>query len=78
MSVYRIRFNKSRGMPGRGTPEHAWRLFDGNKEYLVKNFKISVPTYSAVDETGTDWNLCCEGELYFDRVTSTAIIGAKK
>lgn len=76
MSTYKIRFNKSRGQPGRGTVDHAWRVFDGEKEYLVKNFKINVATYSAIDENGADWNLCCDGLLTLDRSTSTAIIGA--
>jgi len=38
-----IRFNKTRGMPSRGTVDHVWRVFDGPKEYLVKNIKIDVP-----------------------------------
>jgi len=75
MSTYKIRFNKSRGQPGRGTVDHAWRVFEGEKEYLVKNFKINVATYSAIDANGVDWNLCCDGFLTFDRITSTAIIG---
>ena len=69
---YRIRFNKYRGQPGRGTPDHAWRVFEGTKEYLVKNVNINVPSYS--EREGEDWNMCCEGTLKLDRETSTAII----
>ena len=43
MNKYHIRFNKSRGQEGRGTMDHVWRVFEnGDKEYLVKNFKILI------------------------------------
>ena len=76
MNHYLIRFNKSRGQPGRGTLEHAWRVFENGQEYLVKHFKINVPT---VDETdGMDWNVSCYGFMTLDRETSTAIINANE
>lgn len=78
MSLIKIRYNKSKGSPGRGTADHAWRVFEGDKEYLVKSFHISVPTYSAIDENGSDWNLCCNGVLNFDRVHSIAIIRSSR
>jgi len=34
---YRIRFNKSRGQPGRGGMDHVWRVFQGNTEWLAKH-----------------------------------------
>jgi hypothetical protein len=72
---YSIRFNKSRGMPGRGTVDHVWRVFeDGKKEYLFKHVKIDVPSMSEQD--GPDWNIICFGVLDIDRETSTAIISA--
>lgn len=74
MSLIRIRFNKARGNPGRGTVDHVWRVFEDGKEYLVKNFKINAPTFSAKEENSDDWNLCCNGVLSFDRTTSTAIV----
>lgn len=82
MNKYHIRFNKSRGQPGRGTSEHVWRIFEnGKKEYIVKNFKINVsPSYSEPTGDGTgndDWNIACEGYITFDRETSTAIINSK-
>ena len=46
MNKYRIRFNKTRGQEGRGTAEHVWRVFENDKEYLVKHFKINVPSQS--------------------------------
>ena len=72
MNKYLIRFNKSRGQPGRGTMDHVWRVFENNKEYLLKNVKINVPSYS--ERTGEDWNIACNGFMQIDKKTSTAII----
>lgn len=74
MKYYRIRFNKTRGQEGRGTPDHAWRVFEGDKEYLFKNLNILVPVKSEKDPNGVDYNIVCEGYLIPDRITSTAII----
>jgi len=74
MNKYRIRFNKSRGHPGRGTMDHVWRVFEGDKEYLVKNFKLNVDSFSEKEANSEDWNVCCYGVLELDRETSTAII----
>ena len=59
-------------MPGRGTGDHVWRVFEDDKEYLLKNVKINVPSYGA--KTGEDWSICCDGSLTIDRETSTAVI----
>jgi hypothetical protein len=75
---YRIRFNKSRGLNGRGTVDHVWRVFDGSKEYLVKNFIINVASKSEKEENSEDWNVVCYGVLTLDRETSTAIIDKQK
>lgn len=72
---YSIRFNKTRGTPGRGTPDHCWRVFEGDKEYLFKNVKINVPCQTEKDSRSEDWNFTCEGNLTIDRGTSTATIG---
>ena len=69
---YYIRYNKTAGEPGRGTVDHKWRVFEGEKEYLFKNFKVNVPCYNEL--AMGDWNLACEGVLAIDRDTSTAII----
>jgi hypothetical protein len=69
---YYIRYNKSAGEPGRGTLDHKWRVFEGEKEYLFKNFKVNVPCHSEMARG--DWNLACEGRLVIDKDTSTAII----
>jgi len=73
MNKYLIRFNKTRGSEGRGTLEHAWRVFENGKEFIVKHVKISVPCHDEND--GVDWNICCYGFMYIDAETSTAIIG---
>lgn len=72
---YKIRFNKTRGQPGRGTFEHVWRVFEEDKEFLFKNVKINTKSYSERD--GEDWNISCDGVMEIDRETSTAIIGEK-
>jgi hypothetical protein len=69
---YAIRFNKTRGMPGRGSMDHVWRVFENGKEFLFKHIKINVPSYSERD--GGDWNIACEGFMIIDRKTSTATI----
>jgi len=74
MAKFRIRFNKSRGQPGRGTPEHVWRVFEDDKEYLFKNFVLHVPGHSEKEADSEDWNVCCEGVMTIDRETSTATI----
>lgn len=78
MNKYRIRFNKSRGQEGRGTMEHVWRVFEGDKEYLFKNFKLNVPSESKIDPSGGDWNVVCHGFMTIDKKTSTAIIDNKQ
>jgi hypothetical protein len=74
MNKYLIRFNKTKGLPGRGTHEHAWRVFENGKEFLVKHVKINVPSNS--EQTGGDWNIACTGYMTIDRETSTAIINS--
>lgn len=52
--------------------DHVWRVFADDKEYVVKNVQINVPSYGA--KTGEDWSICCEGVITLDRDTSTAIV----
>jgi hypothetical protein len=72
MSHFLIRFNKSRGMPGRGTIDHAWRVFEDQKEYLFKHIKINVPVQD--EQAHGEWNISCDGVVTIDRDTSTATI----
>jgi hypothetical protein len=77
MNKYLIRFNKSRGQPGRGTLEHTWRVFENDQEYLVKHIKINVPCMDEISGDGQgndDWNMACYGVMTIERATSTAII----
>ena len=69
---YLIRFNKTRGLPGRGTNEHVWRVFENGKEYLFKHVKIDVKCWD--EQSNGDWNIACDGFLKIDKRTSTAII----
>ena len=78
MNTYQIRFNKTRGQAGRGSMDHAWRVFENGKEYLFKNLDISVPVKSEKDANGQDYNIVCKGFLSIDRDTSTATIMAKE
>lgn len=72
MLKYRIRFNKSRGMPGRGTEEHVWRVLQDNTEWLARHVIIEVPSRS--EQEGPDWNMVCEGRMIFFNDTDTAVI----
>jgi hypothetical protein len=74
MNKYRIRFNKSRGLEGRGTKDHVWRVFEGDKEYLFKNFKLNVLSQSEKEIGSEDWNVVCYGVMTIDKDTSTATI----
>lgn len=77
MNQYLIRFNKSRGQPGRGTADHVWRVFENGQEYLFKHIKIEVNSQDIVSKDGQgndDWNIGCEGFMTIDKETSTAII----
>ena len=69
---YLIRFNKTRGMSGRGTVDHVWRVFEDGQEYLFKHVKINVPSFS--ERTDEDWNIACFGKMTIDKESSTAII----
>lgn len=70
----RIRFNKSRGQPGRGTRDHVWRVFVGQKEYLAKQVVLNVPCRGEQEAGTEDWNIACEGEIYIDRPTATIVV----
>lgn len=76
MAVIAIRFNKTRGQPGRGTVDHVWRVFSGSKEYLAKHVRINVPSWGEKDKD--DWNICCNGVISIDRQTSTIIVEAEQ
>jgi hypothetical protein len=69
--IYRIRYNKTAGQAGRGSPEHVWRVFDeNNKEYICKKVLINKPAWTEKDRNDHDWNFECEGEMHIDREKS--------
>lgn len=76
MNKYLIRFNKTRGQPGRGSMDHVWRVFENDTEYLAKHVKINVPSYSETD--GKDWNIACKGYMTVEAETATVIINESK
>ena len=72
MNKYLIRFNKSRGQPGRGSIDHVWRVFENGQEYLAKHIKINVPCFDEQDKE--DWNIACLGTMAINSTTSTITI----
>lgn len=81
MKKYFIRFNKSRGQPGRGSLLHVWRIFEGDNEYIVKHVNINVPCHDEVTGDGQgndDWNFACTAYMTLDEKTATATFHAKK
>lgn len=72
---YRIRFNKSRGQPGRGSVDHVWRVFDETgKEWLCKNVTMNVLSRGEKEPESEDWNIVCNGTMRIHKETSTVII----
>jgi len=69
---YRIRFNKSKGSPGRGTCDHAWRVLSDDGELLAKDVFIKVNSQS--EQEGPDWNIVCWGTLLLIDETDTVVI----
>jgi hypothetical protein len=50
--------------------DHLWRVFENNKEFLVKHVKINVPSYSGKPAAiGTS---ACEGYMMIDHQTSSS------
>jgi hypothetical protein len=74
VNKYSIRFNKSRGQPGRGTLLHVWRVFENNNEMLAKHVKINVKSWSEIDENGQDYNIVCYGQMLWYDDTDTVVI----
>lgn len=74
MNRYLIRFNKSRGEPGRGSPLHVWRVFENGQEILAKHVKINVNSWSEIDKNGRDYNIVCYGQMIWFDDTDTVVI----
>ena len=77
MNKYSIRFNKSRGEPGRGSRDHVWRVFENDqKEYICKHLQINTQVTDEKDKNGIDYNIVCYGVIMLDKSTSTATINS--
>ncbi len=74
MNKYLIRFNKSRGQPGRGSAEHVWRVFEGDREILARHVRIEGRSWTEIDKNGVDFNIACHGKMLFYRDTDTVVI----
>ncbi len=74
MNKYTIRFNKSRGQPGRGSMLHVWRVFEGSREILAKNVRIETRSWTELDANGQDYNIACRGRMMFFEDTDTVVI----
>lgn len=74
MNLYKIRFNKTRGQPDRGTIQHVWRVFDQDREYLAKHVNLQVPSWSEIDQNGQDYNIVCRGQMLWFSDTDTVVI----
>ena len=74
MNNYTIRFNKSRGQPGRGSMLHVWRVFENGREILAKNVRIETRSWTELDANGQDYNMACVGRMMFFDDTDTVVI----
>jgi hypothetical protein len=72
---YRIRFNKTRGQPGRGSFDHVWRVFDETgKEWVCKNIIIDPHSFGEKEKDSDEWNIVCYGRIEIKKETSTIVI----
>ncbi len=71
---YTIRFNKSRGQPGRGSMLHVWRVFEDGREILAKHVRIETRSWTELDANGQDYNIACRGHMMFFEDTDTVVI----
>lgn len=74
INKYTMRFNKTRGQPGRGSIDHVWRVFENGQETLAKHVQIKVPTWTEIDSNGMDYNIACYGHMIFYDDTDTIVI----
>jgi hypothetical protein len=60
MNKYHIRYNTQHG-----ESDLVWRVIENGKEYLVKNFYITVPMQgeSTIENGIQKWNVVCEGTM---------------
>jgi hypothetical protein len=60
MPTYRIRYNTQHG-----ESDLAWRVFEDDREYLVRDFYITVPMRgsSTIEHGIQKWNVQCQGNM---------------
>ena len=74
MNKYTVRFNKTRGQPGRGSVEHVWRVFENGNEFLARHVRIETNSWTELDVNGVDYNIACYGFMLFYNDTDTVVI----
>jgi hypothetical protein len=74
LNKYAIRFNTTKGQPGRGSQEHAWRVFENGKETLARHVIIECRSWTELDENKVNFNIVCYGQMKFYHDTDTAVI----
>lgn len=74
MNKYTIRYNKSRGQPGRGSLLHVWRVFENGRETLAKHVIIETKSWTELDKNGQDYNIACYGKMLWFDDTDTVVI----
>lgn len=69
MNKYHIRYNTHHG-----ESKLVWRIFENGKEFLVKNFYVTVPltSQSTIENGVQKWNVYCEGKMHI--IDGVAII----
>jgi hypothetical protein len=53
---------------------HAWRVFEGDLEFLAKHVRIEVRSWTELDINGQDYNIACYGVMQFYEDTQTIVI----
>jgi hypothetical protein len=51
-------------------------VFENGREILARHVRITVPSWTELDENGVDWNIACKGEMLFYDDTDTVVIHA--
>jgi hypothetical protein len=41
------------------------------KEWICRKVRLLVPSWTAIDQNGHDWNIVCDATMKIDKPTST-------
>jgi hypothetical protein len=60
MKKYHIRYNTKHG-----DSDLVWRIFEDGKQYLVRDFLLTVPVFGekTIEDGLEKWNVACYGKL---------------